>query len=198
MSNISVEEQISNLKNWGVVGDDTLDMDGLYEDWEKEELEETPYEYLLSSFASLGCCQKMRTFQMGAIEPQPGYADVLNELEIMTGGVLGLTDINDNFKDIFAGSSEKVQTYTEMHRAIVNFNCKGEAVCWNLLYEMEYLDHNLFYKFNELLKSHGSDLQIYHMADFCYFALTEAQLKQLNEQIGDQIGAIDYCAEEDL
>ena len=157
---ISVEDQIDNLRGFGIIPGNKSGLKEVFEDFSREEIEEEPYICLISSMASLNICQTLSTFSMGAIEPQiQSYADIFVKLDAMTGKVLGLNNVKDNLEAIYF----KRESGDEERAAWVQCSCKGEKLHFDFLYDFEFLDFNLFVRFNELLTKHGVDLQLYNI-----------------------------------
>ena len=192
MSKISIEEQIEQLDAIGILSAATISLAALYDEFDKDTYEEEPYTFLVSALAFAPSCEQIMNFEMGSIEPQPGYAEIFTDLETMTGKALGLDNIKDNFKDIFAGKAEVVDDILERSKAVVEFTYNGTAASRSFVYGMEYLDSNVFYRYNELLRDHGSDMQIYHVPEFVYLALTKAQYQQTKKLLRNELEVIKY------
>lgn len=194
MGRASIEEQIENLERIGITFNDKFDLDVIFEDFERDELESQPYDYLILSVANNEFCDSVANFGMGAIEPQgQSHADIFLKLDSMTGGSLGITEVKDNFDDLYSSSTDGLR------EAWVELNCRGENIHYDFLYDFEYLDQNVFFRFNELLKKHKIGYQIYNVPQDehgIYVALQEGQFNKLEELVTDfEVEKITYREE---
>lgn len=176
MARISLEQQLEQLATLGIVPNKTFKIKDVLGDFTQEELEEDPYNSIIASLASLECCPTLWTYRVGSIQPQPGYGSVIEKLESMTNGALGLKKVRDNFKQIFKGDYEEVSS--TLKRAWVEFDYNGTDVHWDFVYDADYTDFNVFGRFNELLAEHGSDLRVYWDEEDIFAVFDPAQYKR--------------------
>ena len=155
MDRVSIEEQIKQLRSVGITLNENYSQSTVLEDFDEDDIEENPYEYLLISIAGNEFSDVVEEFGIIAPGDEQTYAGIFLKLDAMTGGNLGITNIKDNFEDLFSSDEDGFKD------AQLEFECKGKVIHYNFLYEYNYLDINLFFRFNELLKKHSIGYQIY-------------------------------------
>ncbi len=193
MNRVSVEEWIKNLCSTGISLNENFSLSTVLEDFDGDEgdIEKNPYEYLLMSIAANEFSDVVAEFGIIVPGDDQTYGDIFLKLDSMTGGTLGITNVKDNFEDLFSSDEHGFKD------ARLEFRCKGKKVSYDLLYESNYLDPNLFFRFNELLTKHDIGYQIYHYPldeSGIFIALKKESLNKLEKLLTgiEEIAYSDY------
>jgi len=151
-----VEEQIEVFKSLGIVVNEGIDIDkeiSLSGD-ERSEYEREPFRQLIyilgddshenlsSESSNKPVSNQLMMLSFEQIERPGDYVAVLQDFNRITGGEFAL----ENIQDEYDGESETVS---------VSFDFKGEHYCWDLVFDDDWLDGNLFVKLIKLGKKHG-------------------------------------------
>ncbi|RAP74581.1 hypothetical protein [Paenibacillus montanisoli] len=94
-------------------------------------------------------CDQLWCFDRECIEDQGDYSLKLNRIGELIKDELELTDISDDID-------------FEAERASVSFRIDGRACKYDLNFEYDWLDINLFKIFSMLLEQHGSNRRFYY------------------------------------
>lgn len=123
------------------------------------------------------------------IEGPGSYADIVERLEAMTGGALGLANIDDRV------TSEDVDGKDE---AWVGFDYGTIKVKWEFEVDDDWLDPTVIVKYDELLRDSRSDVRIHVVSPQTEFgqaalfgAFTAPQAKRFTELTGIEMVSLD-------
>ena len=152
---VSLEEQLETLAALGLKLNAGVGLEELTMFEEREELEDQPYQGLIEAMgretetepevpicASLWLCDYERVYDDG------DYSAILERLEQMTGGALGLASIRDHVD-------------LEEEVAWVEFELKGDRVRWDFEVDDDWLDPMILVKYDDLLKNVRSEVRLY-------------------------------------
>ena len=158
---ISIEKQLSALARAGIVVRPGVTESDLTTFHPRKELEGKPFAGLVEvlgielerePFEPI--CDRLWMCDFERIEDHGDYRRILERLERMTGGVLGLTGIEDHV-DIEAGT------------AWLAFDQGGKRARWDFRVDDDWVDPQVFVRYDSLLESAGSVTRL-HMNESDY------------------------------
>lgn len=190
---VSLEDQLSTLSECDLQMSSSATIDDLFIWGPRETIEKEPYNAIIESLASdierepySPVCNKLWMCDYERIEDHGAYKEVIERLELMTEGALGLTNIQD-YVDVEEG------------KAWVQFEFNKKTIKWDAEVDDDWLDPYIIVKYDALLKESGKEIRIYSnhgdygqvafLAAFtpseyaCYKKLSPIKLKLIESQI---------------
>lgn len=153
---VSLEAQLERLAQCGL----TLAPDALEEDLttfeSRDALERKPYRALIEAMGHdierepfTPICDRLWMCDYERIEDQDAYVEVLDRLERMTSGAVGVTHAKDHV-DL---EGEKI--------AWLEFDLGDDKVHWDFEVEDDWMDARILIEYDNLLTKQGSPLRLY-------------------------------------
>tara|TARA_R110002072_G_scaffold10569_38_gene49288 strand:+ start:2675 stop:3259 length:585 start_codon:yes stop_codon:yes gene_type:complete len=150
---VTLEAQLKNLEALGFALGDNATFDDLFLFGDREALEAAPYKSLVETMAQTierepesPICDRLWMCDFERIEDHGDYADVLVRLERMTGGVVGLSEIQDHVGE---------------DGTWVSFVVDEQPMRWDLAFDTDWLDPRVFALYAGLLEREGAPLGLY-------------------------------------
>ena len=152
---VSLEKQLEQLSAIGLTLNSGIEEDQLTTFDDRATLESAPFEGLVEvmgfdieeePFTPL--CNRLWMCDYERVEDHGAYAEVLQRLELMTSGVLGIENIRDHV-DI------------EEEKGWIEFDFSGQRVHWDFEVDNDWLDPSIFTRYDDLLKSAHAPVRIY-------------------------------------
>lgn len=179
----SLEDQLAYLKELGYDLNPGITNKHLLTGFARTDYENDPYLMLLATMGSetkiedgtwVPFSDKVWNFDSECIYVHGDYSKIVHRLLNLTEGSLPITDVKD---------------YVDMdaRKAWISFSLDGKEIKWNLSVEDDWVDFDVFTKFEELLASRGDSKSLIIMPDGqgCLIAYADANtLKKLNELPG--------------
>lgn len=160
----ALEEQVHKLRELGFTfnGNETNELiDLLLEQFERENYEKDPYFLLLTIAGAELCDSNMQVirmsndvwnFDMECIEEEDAYMQLLNHFIDLAKGELPVEDI-------------KSYVNFDREEAFVSFHLDGNVYQWQLLFENDWTDINLFKKLGNLAMKRNKGKQYIYFND---------------------------------
>jgi hypothetical protein len=152
---VAIEQQLSALAQAGIVVNPGVTESDLTTFKPRAELERKPFAGLVEVLGIelerepfTPICDRLWMCDFERVEDHGAYRDVVLRLERMTGQALKLSRIEDHV-DVEAGT------------AWVEFDARGERIHWELRVEDDWLDPQVFVKYDALLERVGSPTRLY-------------------------------------
>lgn len=145
---VSFDEQIKVFKNLGIEFNEGASEADIINMWGKDELETEPYSLLYISLGSqverepwTPITNQCWHFDTEAIQNEGAYVDIIENLKRVSGGEL-------NFKNI----TDVVDW--DNQSASVSFELNGDKYSWDLKFDNDWVDPNLFSKIVKLTEKY--------------------------------------------
>lgn len=152
---VTIEAQIASLAKAGLIVNAGVVEADLTTFHSRADLERKPFAGLVEVLGIeierepfTPICDRLWMCDFECIEDHGAYRDVLQRLERMTGGALKLSGIEDHV-DVEGG------------KAWVEFAFRGGRTRWDLRVEDDWLDPQVLFKYDALLKASGSAIRLY-------------------------------------
>jgi len=175
---ISLHEQIVRLAELGIKLNSGISIDSLLDEFSQEQFEKDPYQLLLISMGGeifkddhfYVASDQIWHLDTECIEDHGDYISIIERLKKMTG--IDINHIKD-FVDV------------ENETAWVSFEYNNKQIKWDLQINDDWLDPEIFDKFNQLVRDVTSKrLVISSLGQDCLIAyLTPEQLREINKLV---------------
>ena len=145
---VTLEDKLVKLATFGCVVNEGVGEDELFMFHDREALEAGSYKDLVETLAQSieeePCTPICDRLWLCDHEGHGDYVAVVERLERLTGGALGL---------------EEIQDHVHEDGTWVSFVCAGEAVRWELAFDSDWMDAQVLGLYAELVASQGGALR---------------------------------------
>jgi len=155
---VSLEEQLAQLADLGIAVATDLAEDDYFAFATRDELEQEPFTELVMTLSMeierdpwTPKADRLWNCDFECIEGDGSYVQIVERLERMTDGALGLQAITDRVSQDGDGHDE----------AWVEFTREGERVRWEFEVQSDWLDPSVLTLYAELLANSPSDLCVF-------------------------------------
>ena len=152
---VTIEKQLETLADLGLTLNSGVGEEQLTTFEDRSALETTPYKGLIEAMGFeleeepyTPLCDPLWMCDYERVEDHGAYVEVLQRLERMTSGTLGLTNMRD-------------QVDLEEEVAWLEFDHQGQRVRWEFEVDDDWLDPTILIKYDDLLESSGVQVRIY-------------------------------------
>jgi hypothetical protein len=159
---VPLETQLAELAELGLAPTEGVSQDDLFSSHSRAELERAPYRALAETLARAierepfdPMCDRLWMCDFERIEDHGDYAAILLRLQTMTGAALAIRDVRDHV-DI------------EEQLAWLEFRLDGRPVRWEFGVQDDWLDPEVFTRYDALLAEAGSGLRLWGCFDGHY------------------------------
>lgn len=154
-SRVPVDDQILKLQECGIKVNPEAKKEDLFTLTSESEMEKTPFRGVIEGLAMnlernpfLPICNKLWLCDYERIEDGGDYKSIIERLDLMTDGALGIKNITDSVE-----LGNRV--------AWVEFEWNGSKIHWDAKFEDDWMDPYIVVKFDSLLKESNAGIRIY-------------------------------------